>query len=141
MLICEIWIIVSLSRCVFDDLLSHVALRIAVGSTWLDSLDPREQNGNMKHRRGIEIGRPRRDAITYLGPVMDPAHTTFDDIQQWYALGGHCSKCEREAWVDRWEVEKKWGSQTYLGPLAPRLRCLACNHKGSNKWILGQLPR
>jgi hypothetical protein len=95
----------------------------------------------MKHRRGIQLGRPRRDEIVYLGPVMDPAHTTLDDIPEWHALGGHCSKCEREGWLLRWELSQKWGKQTYLSSLAPRLRCRSCGNREGNKWILGQLPR
>jgi hypothetical protein len=72
---------------------------------------------------------------------MDPVHTTIDDIPEWNAIGGHCSKCERESWMDRWEVSKRWGKTTYLGSLTMRLRCRGCGNRDGNKWIVGQLPR
>ncbi|MGN7292357.1 hypothetical protein [Rhizobium sp. SAFR-030] len=53
------------------------------------------------------MARNDRDGIFYEGPIMDPVHTTFDDIPEWNALGIHCPKCEREAWVDRWELQRK----------------------------------
>jgi len=94
----------------------------------------------MKHRRGIEIGRPRRDAITYIGPVADPISTAIDDVQSFTALGGMCPSCEREAWLDRHELRRKWGN-AMLNSLQPRLRCLGCGNKQGNKFILGKLPR
>lgn len=96
----------------------------------------------MKHRRGIDlIGRASRYDILYLGPLLDPVQTTFDDIPEWHALGGHCGKCERSGWINRWEVSRKWGERAYLGPLTSRLRCLGCGNRDGNKWILGKLPR
>ncbi|KQS84294.1 hypothetical protein ASG58_21225 [Rhizobium sp. Leaf383] len=95
----------------------------------------------MKHRRGIDLGRAAGDQIKYLGPLLDPDRTTFADIPEWHTLGGHCSKCEREAWLVRWDVARKWGNNTYRGSLASRMRCIACGNRAGNKWILGQLPR
>jgi hypothetical protein len=94
----------------------------------------------MRHRRGITLGRPGRDEIIYLGPLTEP-RVTFADIPEWHALGAHCSKCEREAWLLRYELARKWGQETPVLSLAPRLRCLACGNKSGNGWILGQLPR
>lgn len=104
----------------------------------VDSLASCEQNRNMRHRRGIKLGS---NEVIYLGPLMDPAQTTFDDIPEWHALGAHCSKCEREAWLQRYDLSRKWGKNTYLSSLVSRLRCLECGNKAGNKWILGQLPR
>lgn len=95
----------------------------------------------MKHRRGIDLGRSPRDSIAYMGPLLDPVHTTFDDIPEFHAIGVHCPKCEREAWLDRWAVQRKWGGGVYLGSVTSRLRCRSCGNKDSNKWILGQAPR
>ena len=95
----------------------------------------------MKHRRGITLGRPRSGDIVYLGPLLDPVNTTFEDIPEWHALGAHCPKCEREAWLVRYELSRKWGTLAYLGSLQSRLRCLGCGNKEGNKWIRGQLPR
>ncbi|MBB3571818.1 hypothetical protein [Rhizobium sp. BK491] len=95
----------------------------------------------MKHKRGIDLSRQSRDGIVYLGPLLDSARTAFDDIPEWHAVGGHCPKCEREGWVQRFELARKWGNGTPLGLLAPKLRCLGCGNKQGNHWILGQLPR
>lgn len=81
------------------------------------------------------------DGIAYLGPLMDPQHTVFDDLPQYYALGGHCIKCEHDGWVDRRELARKYGANTYIGSLKHMLRCRKCKAKGHNMWILGQLPR
>lgn len=94
----------------------------------------------MKHPRSIDLGRPRRDAITYLGPITDPAEKTLGGFQQWDALGLSCPKCEREAWIDREALLRKWGN-AYLNSLQPRLRCLACGNREGNRWIHGRLPR
>lgn len=94
----------------------------------------------MKHKRGIELGKAAGDGITYEGAVLQPNYTTFEDLPEWNKLGGHCPKCEREAWVDRWELRRKWGN-AFLGSMAPRLRCRGCGNKEGNRWIVGRLPR
>ncbi|TBE73874.1 hypothetical protein ELG97_37020 [Rhizobium leguminosarum] len=78
--------------------------------------------------------------MSYIGPVPDPAETALDDVQSFMALGGSCPACDREAWVDRHELRRKWGN-AFLASLQPRLRCLGCGNKQGNKWIIGQLPR
>lgn len=94
----------------------------------------------MKHRRGVELGRPSRDAITYIGPLSDPVGTAIDDVQEFMALGAMCRACEREGWVDLHAPRRKWGN-AMLNSLQPRLRCLGCGNKAGNRWIVGQLPR
>ncbi|PCK84403.1 hypothetical protein CPT32_24280 [Rhizobium sophoriradicis] len=78
--------------------------------------------------------------MAYIGPVQDPLGTTIDDLSQWNTLGGSCPSCEREGWIDRYELRRKWGN-AMLHSLQPRLRCLSCGNKQGNRWILGQLPR
>lgn len=95
----------------------------------------------MKHRRGIDLDRPGREDVTYLGPLPDPQHTTFDDIPQWHAVGAHCTKCERTGWLLRGEQADRWGGGAFLGSLQQRLRCLACGNKTGNVWVVGQLAR
>jgi hypothetical protein len=85
-------------------------------------------------------GRPDRHSITYIGPLVDAVDTTFDDLPEYNALGGNCSRCERVGWVDRHELRSRF-SNAYLGSLALRLRCLACGNRLNNKWVLGKLPR
>lgn len=84
--------------------------------------------------------KPNRDGITYIGLVEQPAETALDDLQQFLALGGSCRRCEREGWIDRYEVRRKWGN-AILSSLQPRLRCLGCGNKEGNRFILGKLPR
>ena len=95
----------------------------------------------MRHKKGIQLVRHRREEITYVGPVMDPSHDVFEAIPDHHALGGHCSSCERTGWVDRWEIARKFGNRTYLSSLRQHLRCLGCGNKKGNVWILGKLPR
>ncbi|TAX58926.1 hypothetical protein ELI02_02180 [Rhizobium leguminosarum] len=57
--------------------------------------------------------------------------TAVDDYPEYIALGGACPRCEREGWIDRFEVRRKWGN-AILGSLQPRLRCLGCGNKESN---------
>jgi hypothetical protein len=94
----------------------------------------------MKHARGIHLGRPDRYSTAYLGQVTEPVSTTFGDIAEYHALGGHCPRCERVGWVDKYELMRRF-SNAYLGSLAVRLRCLGCGNRQGNKWVLGQLPR
>ncbi len=82
----------------------------------------------------------RRDGITYIGLVDEPTDTALDDHPEYIALGGVCRKCDREGWIDRHEVRRKWGN-AILGSLQPRLRCLGCGNKEGNRFILGKLPR
>ncbi|WLR92198.1 hypothetical protein [Shinella zoogloeoides] len=66
---------------------------------------------------------------------------TLSSLPDWYALGGHCSNCEREGWINRWELQREVGGDVYLYELRPWLRCLKCGNKGSNTWITAKLPR
>lgn len=70
-----------------------------------------------------------------------PAKPTFESLPQWYELGGHCSQCEREGWIDRWELERRAGAGTVIADLRAALRCRKCGNKGSNTWITMQAAR
>lgn len=84
--------------------------------------------------------KPSRDGIRYVGIFEQPMEISLDDLQQFVALGAVCRRCEREGWIDRYEVRRKWGN-AILGSLQPRLRCLGCGNKDGNRWIEGRLPR
>ncbi|MGL4094371.1 hypothetical protein [Agrobacterium cavarae] len=94
----------------------------------------------MKQPRDHETRRPDRDSVRYIGPVVDPINTAIDDVPSFQALGGFGSACEREEWVDRDALRRKW-CNAFLGSLSGRLRCRACGNRLVNKWILGRLPR
>lgn len=66
---------------------------------------------------------------------------TLSSVPEWYVLGGHCSACKRSGWVDRYGLKHKHGPDTKVHQLQPRLRCLVCGNKGSNRWIAMKLPR
>lgn len=83
----------------------------------------------------------RQRIPTDLEALFAPHSPTFEALPQWYDLGGHCSNCEREGWVDRWELERRYGVARKLSELRPSLRCLKCGNKGSNTWIVAQVPR
>ncbi|MFC3074970.1 hypothetical protein [Shinella pollutisoli] len=65
----------------------------------------------------------------------------FGSLPEWCVLGGHCSRCEREGWIDRWELQGRYGKETRIADLRPALRCLKCGNKGTNTWTVGKLPR
>jgi hypothetical protein len=88
----------------------------------------------MKLSNGI-TGRTDRYSITYLAPMANAMDTTFDDLPEYNALGGHCPRCERVGWVDRHDLKRRF-SNAFLGPLAVRLRCLGCGNRQNNKWII-----
>lgn len=73
--------------------------------------------------------------------LFNAQRPTFESLPQWYELGGHCSRCEREGWVDRWQLAKIHGETTLIADLRPTLRCRKCGNKGSNTWIVAQAPR
>lgn len=76
-----------------------------------------------------------------MAALFAPQSPTFEGLPQWYELGGHCSQCEREGWVDRWELERRFGDATRIADLRPALRCMKCGNKGSNTWIVAMTPR
>lgn len=94
----------------------------------------------MKQPREPESTKLKRDQITYVGPVSDPVNTALDDLPQYIALGCFCPACERETWIDRHALRKKWGN-AFLGSLQARLRCRGCGNRLGNRWIMGQSPR
>lgn len=82
----------------------------------------------------------KRDGITYVGVIEQPMQVALDDLQEFVALGIVCRRCEREGWIDRYEVRRKWGN-AILSSLQSRLRCLGCGNREVNRWIEGRLPR
>lgn len=98
---------------------------------------------DMKHRRGIDLtGSASRDErfVHRLTPE-ETAWLSFVRLEQWYDLGAYCSKCEREGWLDRYELAKKWSPGTIFLSLAPRLRCLKCGNKSGNGFQIRKLAR
>ncbi|TAA54799.1 hypothetical protein [Shinella sp. JR1-6] len=83
----------------------------------------------------------RENAPEILDNLFGNDRVTFSNLVQWYELGGRCSKCEREGWVDRWELANRLGKVNYIHQFQERLRCLKCGNKGSNRWIVRQAPR
>jgi hypothetical protein len=76
-----------------------------------------------------------------LAALFAPQSPTFESLPQWYDLGGHCSNCEREGWIDRWKLARRHGEATRIADLRPLLRCMKCGNKGSNTWIVAQVAR
>ena len=76
-----------------------------------------------------------------LAAHFTPHSPTFESLPQWYELGGHCSNCEREGWIDRWELARRYGEETKIADLRPALRCMKCGNKGGNTWIIAMAPR
>jgi hypothetical protein len=94
----------------------------------------------MKHRRGVNL-IPANAEPTYMGETPSGALPTLESLAEWFVLGGRCVQCEREAWIDRWELQRRYGKKQYIVQLQPFLRCRKCGSKGHNRFILGKLAR
>jgi hypothetical protein len=99
----------------------------------------------MRHRRSIDLTRMPDPPVIVDKPaevadLVDVAQGNFGDINSWVLIGGRCSRCEREGWVDRDWLEAKYPS-VVISTLALKLRCRKCGNKGSNRWIVGKPPR
>lgn len=92
----------------------------------------------MKHRKGIDFNGGRGQPI-YLGEAEDVMRDV-STMMQWECVGGRCARCEREAWLDRRELQRG-RSSIILSEVAKRLRCRSCGNTAGNKVILGRLPR
>lgn len=93
----------------------------------------------MKHRRGVDLMKGVRGKPVYVGDADDVMRDVHM-IREWECIGGRCSNCEREAWLDRWALQR-WGTSIVLSEVAKHLRCRACGNITGNKVILGRLPR
>lgn len=78
---------------------------------------------------------------TDLEALFAPARPTLGDLPQWYELGGHCSRCEREGAIDRWRLQESVGADVHLYILRQFLRCRKCGNKGTNTWIAAKAAR
>lgn len=61
-----------------------------------------------KTQTRINLAGPGRDEVVYIGALPDALSTTFGDIREWQTLGAHCAKYEREGWLPRRDLQKKW---------------------------------
>ncbi|MGJ7040868.1 hypothetical protein J2Y63_004136 [Shinella sp. BE166] len=93
----------------------------------------------MKHRRGIDLTKGGRGQPIYVGDAEDVMRDV-NSMMQWECIGGRCARCEREAWLDRWELQRG-RSSIILSEVAQHLRCRACGNTVGNRVILGRLPR
>ncbi len=93
----------------------------------------------MKHRKGIDLGTPR-DQFVHTLSQEETAWLTFDRLEEWYDLGVRCSRCEREGWVDRHELAKRWPGVVFIS-LVSRLRCRKCGNKGGGSFMIRKQPR
>jgi len=94
----------------------------------------------MRHRRGIDL-IPSGRHPSFLGHADELEFMTFGKLSEWYVLGGRCVRCEREGWLDRWELQRRFGRETFLKDLTHKLRCMGCGNRKGNRWIIGKLPR
>lgn len=93
----------------------------------------------MKHRRGIDLIKGGRGQPIYVGEAEDVMRDV-KAMMQWECIGGRCGRCDREGWIDRWELQRG-RSSIILSEIAKRLRCRGCGNKSGNRVILGRLPR
>ena len=85
--------------------------------------------------------RDAKPQWTDLEALFAPSRPTLGEVPQWYELGGHCSGCEREGGIDRWQLEQSVGPEAHLYTLRQFLRCRKCGNKGTNTWVAARAPR
>ena len=85
--------------------------------------------------------RDAKPRWTDLEALFAPNRPTLGEVPQWYDLGGHCSNCEREGAIDRWQLQESVGADVHLYILRQFLRCRKCGNKGTNTWIAAMAAR
>ncbi len=68
------------------------------------------------------------------------AQTSCQTLRQWQRLGGLCASCAHEGWLDRYQLERRYGA-VRLSALQPLLRCTRCQSKGRNRFIIAAMAR
>lgn len=61
---------------------------------------------------------------------------TFRHIPEEYILGGACIACGHTGPVNRYQVEGRWSRDAQLRMVDDRLRCLACDNRDHNTFIV-----
>ena len=82
----------------------------------------------MKHRRSIDL-RPATSI------------QTLASLMEWDRVGGYCVKCQREGWLDKWALERRFGKYASLDQIAIHITCSVCGNKSGNRCFLGMMPR
>lgn len=93
----------------------------------------------MRHAKGIDLSA-KEFGIKHFNVHDGSSLNTLRDMPQWEVLGGQCTKCGHVGWLDKRAVLARVGNH-YLLNLRQRLHCLACDYKGSNDVLIGQLDR
>jgi hypothetical protein len=93
----------------------------------------------MRHSRSIELIPNDFTGMTP-GLAQDLASLSFNTLRQWERIGGLCSKCAHQGWLDRREMGRKFGYLALID-LQPFLRCTRCENKGDNRFALGRMAR
>ncbi len=79
-------------------------------------------------------------AVEAADPRFDQA-LTFSTLPEWYVVGALCCKCHRTGWLDRYDLARRFGKRASLVNLSPRLRCVVCNQKPGNKFVIARMKR
>lgn len=93
----------------------------------------------MRHARSIVL-IPQSSDDGRIKDAEEARQTSFQSLRQWQRLGGRCSRCAHEGWLDRYDLERRYGA-VQLIRLQPMLRCTRCQSKGSNRFIIGAMAR
>jgi hypothetical protein len=93
----------------------------------------------MKHARSIQL---IPDDVQGLTPeiVKELSNVTFSGLREWQRLGGKCSQCEHEGWVDRYELQERHRG-VMLADLQVLLKCKRCGNHEGNRFIFGMMAR
>jgi hypothetical protein len=92
----------------------------------------------MRHARGVQLIPVDVNALPK-GDLDTISKLTFADLMEWERLGGRCCRCEHHGLVNRYQM-RKFGKRPLI-ELEPWLRCVVCNNKGDNRWVITKLDR
>jgi hypothetical protein len=102
----------------------------------------------MKHKRGIDLleeAEPREKfgglSLNDLFAAREAVKAvSFGDLPEWYLVGAECTACGHNAWVDRWELERRFGKDLKVVDSQQQLVCRNCRARGG-RWVLARATR
>lgn len=70
-----------------------------------------------------------------------PRDARVKDLPYWYELYGFCFRCGHYGKIEMREMLRKFGTQTIIIGLEPRLRCTKCKSLNESQFGVAKMPR
>lgn len=89
----------------------------------------------MKHARGIDWSVKG----SYVGEASELAWLSFEKLSAFYTIGARCGRCQRQTWLERQWLIRKIGEGAYFDQHRHRLRCIECDNRKGNVFLIGRV--